>query len=63
MRSHKGPHKTEKILYDKEDYHSDKVAACRMGEDFSTNSTSNRGVISKIYKELRTQEVRVQQPK
>jgi hypothetical protein len=32
--------------------HSDKVAACRMGKDL-TDSASDRGLISKIYKELK----------
>ena len=47
-----GPHETEKLVHDKRHHHSDKVAAYRMGKDFP-NFTSDRELMSKIYKELK----------
>lgn len=47
-----GHHKTEKLLWGKVHCQSDKVIAYRMGMIF-TNSTSNKGLISNTYKELK----------
>jgi hypothetical protein len=45
-----GPHKINKLLDGKRHHHLDKASAYRMGKNLP-NSTSNTGMIPKIYKE------------
>ena len=52
-----GPHETEKLLQGKGYYHLDKAAVHRMGKDF-INSASDRGLKSKIYRELKKTDIK-----
>ena len=47
-----GPHETEKLLEGKGYHQGGKAAAYIRGKDF-TLSTSDKGLISKIYRELK----------
>lgn len=47
-----GPHGTEKLLKGKDLTQQDQSATYRLGKIF-TNPTSDRGLMSKIYKELK----------
>lgn len=51
------PQETEKLLHGKGQRHLDKVAVYRMAKDF-TNYTSNRGIVSKIYKEFQNLDIK-----
>jgi hypothetical protein len=47
-----GPHETKRLLKGKEHFQRDKMAVCRMGKLFA-NPTFDRGLIPKIYQELK----------
>jgi hypothetical protein len=53
-----GHSETKNLLEGKRPHQWDKTAAYRMGKDF-TNSTPNRELISKIYKELKKLDIKI----
>jgi hypothetical protein len=46
-----GHHETKRLLHGKGHHHLNEAAAYRIGRDFFTSYTSNRELISKIFKE------------